>query len=100
MIKNLRTLHLVTDRSDCIEGLSLQYTANIAALIYTHTPVNIRVIAVRLQRHRYNSELSGAKRRLGRAERRWRETQLVVSRNCFTILRDLHRKQLVTATTS
>ena len=81
-------------------GLIENYNAAIATVVDRHAPIVTRVVTVRPKTPWLTEELSGAKRNLHRAERRWRKTRLAVHRQMYTTLRDAYRRQLTTTKAS
>ena len=55
-----------------------------------------RGITIRQKTPWFSEGLSEAKRKLRRAERRWRQTRLTVHRDMLTSLRDTYRRELIT----
>ena len=97
LVSNLRNSDLFPNPKDRFDELSTQYNYTIAGLIDSHVPLITRVIIIRPKTPWYNSELSDAKRQLRRAERRWRQTRLLVHRDIYTSLGDVYRAKLVAA---
>ena len=81
-------------------GLIENYNSAIATVVDRHIPILTRVVRARPKTPWHTEELSGAKRNLRRAERRWRKTRLAVHRQMYTTLRDAYRRQLTTTKAS
>ena len=99
-MSDLRNSDLFNNPNDGVGELSTQYNSTIAGLIDSHAPHITRVIIIRPKTPWHNTGLSVAKRELRRAERRWRQTRLLVHRDLYTSLRDVYREKLVAAKSS
>ena len=95
LMSDLENSDLFNNPNYGVDELYTQYNSTTAGFIDSHAPLITRVIIIRPKTPWYNSDLSDAKRLLRRAERRWRQTRLVVHRDMYTSLRDAYREKLV-----
>ena len=90
LVSALENSDLFNNPNYGVDKLYTQYKSTIAGFIDSHALLITRVIIIRPKTPWYNSDLSDAKR----AERRWRQTRLVVHRDMYTSLRDAYREKL------
>ena len=86
--------------SGTTDQLFVNYNTAIATIVDKHAPIITRIVTVRPKTPWHTEELSCAKRKLRRAERRWRKTRLVVQQYIYTTLRYAYRRQLNTTKAS
>ena len=87
--RDIRESNLITNPKSDLSGLIDQYNETLRTILEKHAPLKSKTVTLRPSNPWYNENITEAKKKRKRLERRWRKTRLQIDRDLFKAQRDL-----------